>query len=76
MIAAMTSPMSKPAPAANAAGANAAKIPAPTIEPTPIATASVRPRRRPMVGEAVTGDLSNRAGVDRLPEDRNGSDVG
>ena len=38
--AAISKPISKPEPATAAAGVNAAKMPAPTIEPTPMSTAS------------------------------------
>src|SRR5690606_124299 len=44
--AAIASPMSSPAPAAAAAGANTAKTPAPIIEPSPMKTASPRFSRR------------------------------
>ena len=44
--AAMTSPMSSPAPATCAAGWNTAKTPAPIIEPRPMNTAALVPRRR------------------------------
>src|SRR5690349_20416044 len=43
----MTSPISNPDPAAEAAGVKAANTPAPIIEPNPITTASKVPSRRP-----------------------------
>src|SRR5829696_5145719 len=45
-IAATPSPINSAVPAASAAGAHAAKTPAPIIEPTPITTASPRPSWR------------------------------
>src|SRR5919106_5781923 len=42
----MASPISRPGPAAWAAGPMAAKTPAPIMEPSPITTASVMPSRR------------------------------
>src|ERR1700737_4543887 len=42
--------MSSPAPAARAAGPNAANTPAPIIEPSPITTASTVPSRRDSSG--------------------------
>ncbi|GGW34230.1 hypothetical protein GCM10010320_11610 [Streptomyces caelestis] len=52
--AATASPRSSPDPAACAAGVSAAKIPAPTIEPSPTTTASPTPRvRRSPEAEAV-----------------------
>ena len=42
--------MSRPEPAAAAAGASATKIPAPIIEPSPIVTASAVPSRRCSTG--------------------------
>jgi len=44
--AASARPSSRPDPAAPAAGASAAKIPAPIIDPSPITTASKTPRCR------------------------------
>ena len=49
-------PMSRPVPAASAAGVFAVWAPAPTIEPRPMNTASPSPRRRWSAGE-VTGEL-------------------
>ncbi|SKS05986.1 Uncharacterised protein [Mycobacteroides abscessus subsp. abscessus] len=46
MTAATHRPMSKAEPADRAAGARAAKIPAPIIEPNPIMTASKVPNSR------------------------------
>src|SRR5665647_410897 len=48
--AAISRPISRPAPPAAAAGANAAKIPAPIIEPSPMTTASKRPSLRSRAG--------------------------
>ena len=42
--------MSRPEPAAAAAGASATKMPAPTIDPSPIVTASKVPSRRCSAG--------------------------
>src|SRR3954471_14742819 len=44
--AAITRPTSRPVPAVRAAGPNAAKIPAPIIDPRPMATAPPVPSRR------------------------------
>ncbi|GAB3801020.1 hypothetical protein GCM10027605_17680 [Micromonospora zhanjiangensis] len=46
MTAAITSPINRPVPATRAAGPNAAKTPAPIIEPSPMTTASPVPSRR------------------------------
>ena len=51
-MAATPRPMSSPEPAAAAAGASATKMPAPIIEPSPIVTASARPRRRCSAGSS------------------------
>src|SRR3954462_9247750 len=55
-MAATARPTSSPEPAACAAGANAAKTPAPIIDPSPISTASPRPRRRASAGWEVTSE--------------------
>lgn len=44
--AATASPSNRPEPAARAAGARAAKIPAPIMAPSPITTASLSPKLR------------------------------
>ena len=53
--AAIASPISRPVPAASAAGAHTANTPAPIIEPRPMNTASPRPSRRCREGD-VTGE--------------------
>jgi hypothetical protein len=59
IAAASTKPISKPVPAARAAGPNAANIPAPIIEPSPITTASPVPSRRANVGGPAAVSLSS-----------------
>src|SRR5690606_5848777 len=55
----MARPRMRPLPAARAAGPNAAKTPAPIIEPRPIVTASKVPSRRASrVGGAGTSDVT------------------
>src|SRR5277367_657813 len=50
IAAAMANPINSPAPAARAAGPNAANTPAPIIDPRPITTASTVPSRRDSSG--------------------------
>src|SRR5690606_5849781 len=76
--AATARPRSSPDPAARAAGARAAKIPAPTIEPRPMTTASPTPRvrRRPGPEGAVirlhATDRCNHRAYPRRPYRHNG----
>src|ERR1700687_4018135 len=68
--AAMARPMSRPEPAAAAAGPNATKIPAPIIEPSPIVTASAVLSRRRSEGPSGAGVLTGpvlRSGVGAVP---------
>jgi hypothetical protein len=69
------SPINSPDPAAAAAGASVAKIPALIIDPSPITTASVRPsrrrnhRRRPVTASRYRGHTTdNHRRADRLKE--------
>src|SRR6478735_4157518 len=56
--AARARPMSRPEPAALAAGPKAAKTPAPIIEPRPMKTASARPSLRTSPGELTSSTLA------------------
>src|SRR6478735_1133357 len=56
--AARARPMSRPEPAAPAAGPKAAKTPAPIIEPRPMKTASARPSLRTSPGELTSSTLA------------------
>src|SRR5689334_19342301 len=62
--------MRRPEPAAAAAGANATKIPAPTIEPRPMTTASKVPSRRCSAGPCGVLTPANATSGDRVFAER------
>lgn len=66
--AATTKPMSSPDPAAPAAGVNAAKTPAPIMDPSPISDASNVPSRRAKARELLTM-------IQPIPGQRGGSEL-
>src|ERR1700734_3612226 len=63
IAAAMANPISSPAPAARAAGPNAANTPAPIIDPKPITTASPVPSRRASSGCPAEASTSSTSGA-------------
>ncbi|BBX21813.1 hypothetical protein MTER_12240 [Mycolicibacter terrae] len=65
MTAAIPNPASRAPPAARAAGANATKIPAPTMDPSPIVTASKTPNWR---GNAAGAGLSGLCGLSGIED--------